>query len=258
MEKEQISKYFERINLSFDPAHALPDEELLLRLQYAHVTHVPYENLDILNNIPLKLDEASLYNKIVLNSRGGYCFELNALYNILLTSLGYNTLSCFARYLRGETKIPMRRHRIIIAESDYTQARLFTDVGIGERAPRLPLRLEEDTVQEQFGEQYKFKKEPFLGWVLYDYHNGEWSKFLSFTEEPQLEEDYLSTSFYCEAAPESIFRESAMLSLKTDTGRITVSGDIFRIFDGDNVTQTTIQNKDAFDEILKKYYNITL
>ena len=101
MEKEQISKYFERINLSFDPAHALPDEELLLRLQYAHVTHVPYENLDIINNIPLKLDEASLYNKIVLKSRGGYCFELNALYNILLKALGYNTLSCFARYLRG-------------------------------------------------------------------------------------------------------------------------------------------------------------
>lgn len=258
MDEYQIIKYLERIGLEKDTAKVRPDFELIKKLQYAHVTHVPYENLDIMSNTPLRLDEYSLYKKIVENSRGGYCFELNALYNSLLVALGYKTINCFARYLRGEDKIPMRRHRIMIAESPYTNGRIFTDIGIGERAPRFALRLEENTVQEQFSEKYCFKKEPFFGWVLYDFHNGSWNKFMSFTEEPQIEEDYIGSSYYCEASPDSVFRQGNMVSLKTETGRMTIAGNAFRIFDNDKVTETQISDKEHLNAILKEYFNISL
>ena len=75
--------------------------------------------------------------------RGGYCFELNCLFNWLLKELGYTTVSYMARYIRGETGTPIRRHRIIVAESPYTDGRVMCDVGIGDRAPRYALKLVE-------------------------------------------------------------------------------------------------------------------
>lgn len=256
MNKLQAQRYIERIGLPSEFVDRIPDEDLLNALQYAHVTNVPYENLDILDNIPLKLDEDSLYEKIVENHRGGYCFEVNAILDKLLNALGYVTLSCFARYLRGENKIPMRRHRIIIASSQEFEGRYFVDVGIGERSPRLPLKLQEGLVQEQYGETYRFEKDNFLGWVLWDCHKGKWEKFISFTEEPQLEEDYAATSFYCEKHLDSPFNKGNMLSIKTANGRKTVSDCEFRIFDGASVSVRTISDGIQLSKILKEHFGI--
>lgn len=256
MNKLQVQKYIERLNLSNLLVEHVADGKLLNALQYAHVTNVPYENLDILAGIPLKLDEDSLYKKIVENHRGGYCFEVNALFNKLLNALGYTTLSCFARYLRGENKIPMRRHRIIIASSQNLDGRYFVDTGIGERAPRLPLKLQEEIVQEQYGEIYRFEKDDFLGWVLWDCHNGKWDRFISFTEEHQLEEDYVTTSFYCEKHIDSPFNKGNMLSIKTANGRKTVSDCEFRIFDGNNVSVRIIRDGVQLNNILEEHFGI--
>lgn len=256
MNKLQAQRYIERLDLPSKFADRTPNEELLNALQYAHVTKVPYENLDILDGVPLKLDEDSLYKKIVENHRGGYCFEVNAIFDKLLNALGYTTFSCFARYLRGETQIPMRRHRIIIASSQSLDGRYFVDVGIGERAPRLPLKLQEGIVQEQCGEMYRFEKDNFLGWVLWDCYKGEWNRFMSFTEESQIEEDYITTSFYCEKHIDSPFNKGNMLSIKTVNGRKTVSDCEFRIFDGNNVSVRIIRDEAQLNNILEEHFGI--
>lgn len=256
MDKFQAQKYIERLGLDISYASHVPDLTLLNALQYAHVTEVPYENLDILDNIPLKLDEDSLYKKIVENRRGGYCFEVNALLEYLLKALGYKTVNCFARYLRGENKIPMRRHRVIIAESDDLDCRYFVDAGIGERAPRLPLKLLAGVEQEQYGEVYRFEEDESLGWVLWDRHKGEWNRFMSFTEDNQVEEDYLTTSFYCEKHPDSPFNKGNMLSIKTANGRKTVSDNEFRVFDGGDVEVQIIRNKAELNKILAEHFGI--
>ena len=51
---EKVKKYFERIGLEL-PEQIVPDSALLKKLQFAHCTTVPYENLDILRQIPLSL-----------------------------------------------------------------------------------------------------------------------------------------------------------------------------------------------------------
>ncbi|MBQ5370535.1 MAG: RidA family protein, partial [Bacteroidaceae bacterium] len=40
------------------------------------------------------------------------------------------------------------------------------DIGVGQVAPRLPLRLREGEIQEQNGETYRFTRDADLGWVL--------------------------------------------------------------------------------------------
>ncbi len=61
MDKEKIAKYFNRIGLEYRDYEIKTDYELLKKLQYAHVTRIPYENLDILRGIPLSLDSGNLF-----------------------------------------------------------------------------------------------------------------------------------------------------------------------------------------------------
>ncbi len=253
MNNEQINKYFRRIGLNYDISSFKPDLNSLNKIQYAHVTSVPYENIDILNNIPLNFNIESLYEKIILKNRGGYCFEINCLYSDLLKSLGYNTKNYMARYLRNETAIPMRRHRVMVVK--LPEGEFLCDAGIGDRAARIPVLLS-DTPQDQYGETYKIIKEPFFGNVLYDLYKGEWKRHFSFTEEEQLDIDYIMPSFYCEKHPDSPFNKSYIVSIKTENGRMTLDGMTAKIFDNKTVISETIENEDGIKKILSERFNI--
>jgi len=258
MDKIKVKAYLDRIGMTLDLDNFTPDYDLLCKLQYAHVTHVPYENLDLMHGIPLVLEPDYIYDKVVTRKRGGYCFELNCLFNWLLRELGYTTVSYMARYIRGETGTPIRRHRIIVAESPYTDGRVMCDVGIGDRAPRYALKLVEGLEQKQFGEIYRFEKDDFYGWLLSDYHKNEWVRFFGFTEEVQLDIDYVMPSFWCEAHPDSIFHKSNIVSLKTDTGRKTIAGMLHRVFEGDEVTETEIKSEEELNGILRNVFGIVM
>ena len=222
-----IKAYFHRIGLEL-PEDLTPNSALLRQLHLAHCTTVPYENLDMIRGIPTSLEEDALFHKIVEEGRGGLCFELNGSFGNLLRALGYQVTDYAARYLRGESTLPMRRHRVLKVEA--TDGTWLCDVGIGEVCQREPVKLEEGLVQEQFGETYKLEKEEFLGWVLWDLYKGSWRKFYSFTEEPQLEVDYIAPNFYCEQHPDSPFNKKEMFAVKTLEGRKTLDGNLYKEF----------------------------
>ena len=238
-----VEAYFHRIGLEM-PEKIVPDSALLRRLQFAHCTTVPYENLDMIRGVPTSLEPEALCRKIVENRRGGLCFELNGAFGDLLRALGYGVTDLAARYLRGESAIPMRRHRVLKVQA--IDGVWLCDVGIGEICPREPIALLEGVTQEQFGEQYRLEKDTFLGWVLMDFHKGAWRRFYSFTEEPQLTVDYIAPNFYCEQHPDSPFNKVEMFSLKTPTGRITLDGRLYKEFNGDNVFATDLPESGMF------------
>jgi len=232
-QKINIEAFLERIGLEAH-AHARPDSEFLRKLQFAHCTTVPYENLNILRGIPTSIDPAALFEKIVLRRMGGLCFELNGAFGALLRGLGYDVTDVAARFLRDETTIPMRRHRVLLVRTDC--GRMVCDVGIGQSCPREPVKLQEGLEQTQFGENYKFRKDSFLGWVLMDFRKGVWRDLYSFTEEPQLTVDFIAPNFYCERHPDSPFNKKEMFSLKTPEGRITLDGNVYKEFKSTGVT----------------------
>ena len=110
--EEMIEAYLERLELT--GIDRRPTRQNLQALQQAHLYHIPYENLDVMRGVPLSLEIDDLFRKIVLNHRGGYCFELNGLFSWLLGELGYEVTGYFARFLRsaGDT-IPMRGHQVM-------------------------------------------------------------------------------------------------------------------------------------------------
>ncbi len=65
-----------------------PRDPTLAELHRAHVTAIPFENLDPQAGIPVALEPEALQRKIVDERRGGYCFEHNLLFTLALRELG--------------------------------------------------------------------------------------------------------------------------------------------------------------------------
>ena len=246
--------YLERIGIVREALPA-PSYDWLRELQLSHIYSVPYENIDIIEGVPLSLDTDALYEKVVERGRGGYCFELNSLFEKLLASLGFNTVSYFARFWRGEEGIPQRRHRVIAVFLDGKT--YIADVGIGSPAPRIPLLLREGLVQEYFGESYRFERDEKFGWVLYELRHGEWQKYFSFTKDPQLDLDFEAISYYCEHHPKSKFNKGYIVALKTPEGRKCVDGDTYKVFVGSELSYIEEEMSDERRrEIFEKEFGI--
>lgn len=108
MKDIEISKYLSIIKLNDCNNNSLDD---LKKLQQSHMINIPFENLDVIAGRSINLDYENLFNKIVKNGRGGYCFELNILYSFLLKALGFSPKPVLGRvWLRNPDKMPPRNH----------------------------------------------------------------------------------------------------------------------------------------------------
>lgn len=224
LDKIQTKQYLQRIEYS----HALSaDLSTLCGLQWAHLTHIPYENLDILAGIPLSLSTEDLFHKIVTEKRGGYCFELQGLYGELLKSCGFQVAQYAARFMDEEGIVQMRRHRILVVQIGGT--RYLTDVGIRSESPRIPLKLVYDEVQTDNICDYRFRRDAFYGWVLCQKERGKaWKTIYGFTEEPQIDDDFVMPSFYCEKHPDSTFNKFMKISIFSGKSNFTLVNGIFQ------------------------------
>ena len=72
-----VSRYLARIRYD-EPTE--PTFENLLAMHRAHMLAIPFENLDITLGRELVLSIPALYEKVVEGGRGGFCYELNGLF----------------------------------------------------------------------------------------------------------------------------------------------------------------------------------
>ena len=94
MDHETVVAYLNRVGLTV-PASA--DAAGLRTLHLAHQLTVPFENLSIHLGEPISLQEPDLIDKIVRRRRGGFCYELNGAFALLLEALGAQVSRVTAR-----------------------------------------------------------------------------------------------------------------------------------------------------------------
>ena len=111
-----VAKYLARIGLE-EPS-AVAGVGRLKLLQRQHLLNVPFENLDIHSKQAIVLDTEKFYRKIVNNNRGGFCYELNGLFNELLRELGFETRILSARVAKGNGEFnPEYDHAVPLRDS---------------------------------------------------------------------------------------------------------------------------------------------
>jgi N-hydroxyarylamine O-acetyltransferase len=227
--EEQIRKYLDRIEYRGDRKVNLKN---LTYLQKLHLTHIPYENLDPMNGVPISLQPQGLYEKMILHRRGGFCFELQGLFCCLLRSLGYHVAQFAGRFMDERGVIQMRRHRI--------------------------LELTDGLIQEDGISRYCFQKDMFYGSVLMQKERGkEWKPLLGFTEEIQTDDDFVMPSFYCENHPESTFNKYMKVSIFTGKNDLTIVGNTYKVYESARVAESRlISSREEAVRILKEKFNI--
>ena len=77
----------------------------------------------------LPLDIKSLFDRLVVRRRGGYCFEQNGLFYEVLDELGYAPRLYLARVIHGQDIHPGLTHRISLVT--YGGTDYVVDVGFG-------------------------------------------------------------------------------------------------------------------------------
>lgn len=251
--KKQLEQYLDRIH--YGSSIAL-NEQTLQDLQVAHLTHIPYENLDILKGTPLSLEPEALFHKIIANKRGGYCFELNGLYSNLLKSLGFRVTNYLGRFIIGSTSIQMRRHRILKVETN--DGVFICDVGVRSESNRIPLHFIEGKVQSDSISEYKLVRDEFFGWILCRRELGKhWKQIYGFTEEPQLDLDFVMPSFFCEKHPDSEHNKFRKISIFTATNQIGLVDDELQVYQNARIDQRKrLQNEEEIHEILRTIFGI--
>lgn len=250
-----VTAYLKRINVE---QVAKADKETLDEIIYSHQCAVPFENLDVYRyHKPINLDVKSLFEKIVINKRGGYCFELNGLFVKLLLALGYDSYSCFVRVGYGEPHPNPIMHRGIVTRLE--DGIYYNDVGFGGPMPSGAVKFEEGLRQDVHGEEFWFEHMDKASdwWVLWRKNEtGKADRILVVNTVEQEPIDYMAMSYYCSTSETSIFTKMPMINLRQKNGHYAITDDKFTSKIDGKEHEEIITSDDQLDNILKEYFGL--
>jgi len=213
-----IEPYLRRINYT-GPTE--PTARTLRELHIAHLLAAPFENLDIHLGREIVLDEEKLLSKIVRQRRGGFCYELNGAFAVLLRELGFEVAMLSAGVARAEGGFdPPFDHMTLMVR---LEERWLADVGFGDSF-REPLLLDSRDEQPQNGDAYRLVDAEEEHLILERREAETWNPQYRFTLQPYALSDFAEMCRYHQTSPESPFTQRRTCSLATPEGRITVTG----------------------------------
>ncbi|MFD9426526.1 MULTISPECIES: arylamine N-acetyltransferase [unclassified Streptomyces] len=212
-----VAAYLDRIGAE-RPARA--DAEALHVLQLRHLRTVPFENLSIHLGEEIVLEEQALLDKVVNRGRGGFCYELNGAFAVLLRALGFRVTLLQARVFGdgGRLGIPYD-HMALRVETEDGTGPWLADVGFGDHALR-PLALDDRAEQEDPRGVFRFRAAPQGDLDLLRDNSRQFRLDL----RPRVLADFRAGAWYHRTSPDSHFTRSLVCSRVTDTGRVTLSG----------------------------------
>lgn len=230
-----------------------PTLAVLRALHLAHATHIPFENLDILLDRPIKLDLDSLQAKLVASRRGGYCFEQNTLFAAVLRALGFDVETLIARVrFRTEQVLP-RTHMLSLVTID--AERWLADVGFGADGVMLPVPLGDGRESRQFAWRFRAVAQGPL-WVMQSLRDGAWADLYAFTLEPQLAVDFEVANHYTSTHPASRFRQMLIAQRITTEAKYWLRNRELLVDTGAAVTSRLLADDDEVVQVLAETFGL--
>lgn len=247
-----IDAYLERIGV--DSAISI-SEDCLDKLHRAHAYTIPFENFDILLGRGIDLSPEKLFQKIILNSRGGYCFELNGLFLHLLQLLGFQARPLLARvHLRGE---PGGRHHqlalVTLNGRDW-----IADVGFGANGLRAPIPYEHAVVHRQDGLEFRLLDRPPFGTMLQTREGERWQDLYSFDLGHVCPGDIDSGNHYTSTSSGSYFTWARVATLPNAGGRLSLNDFSLTIVSNSDTEVLQLEHNASYLEKLREYFGIVI
>lgn len=235
-----------------------PDVQTLHELQHAHMLSVPFENLDIGWKRPIHLDSAALWKKIVVDRRGGFCYELNGLFAELLRAVGYDVTHLNARVFNRQGQLGIDfDHLALLVRVPADSSRWLVDVGFGDSF-QLPLNMDAMGEQPQGLRAYRLEAaaDGFVTWQKN--YDGSWERQYFFDlQSHDFPTEYEAACLYHQTSPESTFTCSSIISRATPEGRVSLEdGHLILTTHGKREVQP-LENKAEYFRLLREHFGIT-
>jgi len=228
--------------------------QTVTQLQKAHLLHVPFENLDIHQQVPIRLDIDQIYSKVVNRQRGGFCYELNGLFYELLKSLGFEVRRISTRVYNDGEYGPEYDHLATVATIDGKE--YLTDVGFGEFTFS-PLQL--DTTKPQHDERGTFRIDRYeeIYYRVSKLKDNVWKPLYIFENRHRKFNEFEAMCHYHQTSPESHFTQKRLITRPTNNGRITLTDDTLRITQNSQPAQEKpVNHPEEFATYLFSYFGI--
>jgi len=249
-----LSEYLARIGLSRVPE---PDEEGLHAVHTAQALSIPFENFDIHLGRAISLDPDHLVSKLIVQRRGGYCFELNGILRLALQSLGFLARPLMARVLYGRADPGGRTHQVLIV--NLSGVDWLADTGFGGPGLRAPIPLIPDRIEDQFGERYRLRRDPKYGTVLQKQSEDAFVDLYVFDEnEVTLDVDIEMANHFTSTWPTSIFRLHRMGSLPKSWGRVTLYDMEVTLYRNGRSIRRTLLDGTQYLSAIAEHFGISL
>jgi len=210
-----VNAYLDRLEVS--------DGTDLAVLHRAHQTTVPFENLSIHLGEPISLAADDLIDKVVRRRRGGFCYELNGAFALLLEALGYGVVRVSASVHGAGGYGPPFDHLALLVTppgSDETRGETWlADVGFGSHST-FPLRFDRRDEQVDPGGRFR----------LADAGEGDVEVFKDGEPQYRIERraralsDFEPTCWWQSTSPASHFTQGTICSRIVGDGRTSISG----------------------------------
>ena len=208
-----LDAYLERIGLSGRPG--------ITQVHTAHLTSIPFENLDPHQGLPVSLEVEDLERKLVTERRGGYCFEQNLLLKAALEALGAE-VDMFLGRTRLDAKSGVVRSRShLVLRVKENGASWHADVGFGARGILAPIPFGPGPTQEHAGWSFRVIDDG-SELVLQKQAGAEWVDLYGFPPQPIPLIDVEMSNWWTSTHPHSRFVTGLIVGVRDADGTGTL------------------------------------
>lgn len=219
--------YWKRLELQPETASGdfEHDLKLLDALICAHQKTIAFECMDSRFSLaPIDLSIPALEEKVMQRGRGGYCFELNALFTAFLKHCGFTVRPVMARIVRMATGplSPMNHYGIVVDLQGHLR---YADVGFGGPMAACSLPLAHNAIVPSERQEFQVSQLDQLWWLISYRKAGSTEDFIhvcKFQQEACLPSDFLPLSWYAETHPDSVFKNTLLLNRRTEDGNVSL------------------------------------
>ncbi len=248
-----LDAYLERIQWG---GETRPAYETLAGLLNAHMSRIPFENLDVLLGRPIRLDSDSVQDKLVRAHRGGYCFEHGTLFAAAIGELGFEVVRHTARVVLFVPRTAAPRTHMFL-KVRLAEGIFIVDPGFGSLAPRVPVPLA-DGVVARAGEETHWMVRDGPYWVLRAQIGDKTVDGWVSTLDVDNAVDFEVGNYFTATHPASPFVNRIMMRALTAGGRVTVMNRDVTVWHGNEARATQLADRGALRALLRRYFGFDL
>lgn len=231
------------------------NKEVLFLLQQKHLLSIPFENLDIHYGTKIELELKNIFEKVVVEKRGGFCYELNSIFNDLLKAIGFKTFLISGRvFVNNDIYGQEFDHMAIIVKLEHKS--YLVDVGFGKFSFE-PLEILLDCFQVDKYGTFVIEKHSKDYYRVNKIENSEKTPEYIFKLKERKLREFAKMCNYHQSSQKSHFTKNKVISLAKPNGRITLTNTTYKITEYYK-TETVEFEEAEFENYLKKIFNIQI